>query len=102
LEKVRILRKKKTTSDVRRRNCRTRLIVEGYHVPYAYVKPSWPSAGDLPGAIRLAFTNGAIGGLALGFVYWRSGGNLVVAIGLHALIDLIPATRLMARMLGVT
>ena len=38
--------------------------------------------------------NGVIGGLALGLVYWRSHHNLIAAIGLHACIDLIPATRL--------
>jgi membrane protease YdiL (CAAX protease family) len=69
-----------------------------YHVPYAYLKPSWPSAGDLPAAMQLAATNGVIGGLALGVVYWRSNGNLVAAIVLHALIDLIPATRLLVRL----
>jgi membrane protease YdiL (CAAX protease family) len=70
-----------------------------YHVPYAYLNPSWPSAGDLPAAARLALANGVIGGLALGFVFRRSGENLIAAIGLHALIDLIPATRLVARLL---
>jgi membrane protease YdiL (CAAX protease family) len=65
-----------------------------YHVPYAYLKPSWPSAGDAAAALRLAAANGVIGGLALGLVYWRSHHNLIAAIGLHACIDLIPATRL--------
>jgi membrane protease YdiL (CAAX protease family) len=70
-----------------------------YHVPYAYLNPAWPSAGDLPAAVRLAAVNGLVGGLALGTVYWRSGGNLVAAIVLHALIDLVPVTRLMVRLI---
>jgi len=71
-----------------------------YHVPYAYLSPSWPSAGDLPRALQLAAVNGALGGVVLGAVFWRSRGNLVAAILLHALIDLVPATRLVGRLLG--
>jgi membrane protease YdiL (CAAX protease family) len=69
-----------------------------YHVPYAYLKPSWPSAGDLSQAFQLAAANGVIGGLALGVVYWRSRRNLLAPMLLHALIDLIPATRLVHRL----
>ncbi len=65
-----------------------------YHVPYAYLNPAWPSAGDFPAALRVAAINGGVGGAALGLVYWRSGNNLVAAVLLHAGIDLIPATRL--------
>lgn len=36
---------------------------------------------------------GLPGGVTLGLVYWRSGRNLVATITLHALIDLVPATR---------
>jgi membrane protease YdiL (CAAX protease family) len=70
-----------------------------YHVPYAYLNPSWPSAGDGAAAVRLAAANGVVGGLALGFVYWRSRHSLVAAICLHACIDLVPATRLVHRLL---
>jgi membrane protease YdiL (CAAX protease family) len=65
-----------------------------YHVPFAYLNPAWPSAGDISGAVQLAAVNGSLTGLALGVVYWRSGRNLFAAILLHALIDLVPATRL--------
>ena len=73
-----------------------------YHVPYAYLKPSWPSAGDFPGAIQLAAANGGIGGIALGLVYWRSRRNLLAVVLLHACIDLIPATRLVHRLVTGT
>ncbi len=63
-----------------------------YHLPYAYANPAWPSAGNLAAAVRLATVNGLLGGLVLGTVFWRSR-NLVAAICLHALINLIPATR---------
>jgi len=36
--------------------------------------------------------------LALGLVFWRSRGNLLAAILLHPLIDLVPATLLVARL----
>jgi membrane protease YdiL (CAAX protease family) len=69
-----------------------------YHVPYAYLKPSWPSYGHFGEAFQLAAANGLIGGLALGFVYWRSERNLLASICLHALINLMPAIRLLARL----
>ena len=72
-----------------------------YHIPYAYLKPSWPSFGDFEAAVRLAFANGGVGGFALGFVYLRGRGNLLAPIVLHAFIDLIPATRLVARLAGI-
>jgi membrane protease YdiL (CAAX protease family) len=71
-----------------------------YHVPYAYLKPSWPSAGDFPRALQLAAVNGGVGGIALGFVYWRSRRNLIAVVLLHACIDLIPATRLVHRLVS--
>jgi membrane protease YdiL (CAAX protease family) len=70
-----------------------------YHIPYAYLKPSWPSVGDLSAAVQLAVANGLPTGLALGVVYSRSKRNLAAAILLHALIDLAPATRLVHAML---
>lgn len=71
-----------------------------YHVPYAYLKSSWPSAGDLPRALQLAAVNGTLTGLALGGVYWRSRRNLLAAIVLHGFIDLIPATRLVHHLIS--
>jgi membrane protease YdiL (CAAX protease family) len=68
-----------------------------YHVPYAYLRPGWGANGDLSDAVGLAITNGLLGGLPLGIVYWRSG-NLWCAITLHAAIDLIPAMRLVGAM----
>ena len=68
-----------------------------YHVPYAYLKPSWPSAGNLPAALAAAIANGGIGGAAMSWVFWRSRGNLLACIVLHALIDLAPAVRLVHR-----
>lgn len=68
-----------------------------YHVPYAYLKPSWPSAGNLPAALAAAIANGGIGGAAMSWVFWRSRGNLLGCIVLHALIDLAPAVRLVHR-----
>jgi protein-S-isoprenylcysteine O-methyltransferase Ste14/membrane protease YdiL (CAAX protease family) len=67
-----------------------------YHVPYTYLNPSWPSAGHLGPAIQLAAANGLVAGAVIGAVYWRSGRNLFAAMVLHACVDLIPATRLMA------
>lgn len=64
-----------------------------YHVPYAYLNPSWPSAGHFAAAIQLALANGAVTGLVLGTVHWRTGHNLLASIALHGPIDLIPASR---------
>ncbi len=62
-----------------------------YHVPYAYLNPNWPSYGDLAGALQAGLANGILGGVVLGVVYVLAGGNLVVAIIVHALIDVFPA-----------
>jgi len=70
-----------------------------YHVPYAYLVSTWPSAGDLGAALRTAMANGLVGGVPLGFVFWRSGRNLAAVMVLHAAIDLIPATVLLGRLL---
>jgi membrane protease YdiL (CAAX protease family) len=69
-----------------------------YHLPYAYLHPSWPSFGRFSEACLTAAANGAITGLALGFVFWRSRRNLAAAVCLHALIDLVPATKLVHRL----
>jgi membrane protease YdiL (CAAX protease family) len=61
-----------------------------YHVPYAYLNPNWPSAGDLPAAFRVAMVEGSLGGLVLGgaYVLWKR--NLLACIVLHGMIDAVP------------
>jgi membrane protease YdiL (CAAX protease family) len=63
-----------------------------YHVPYAYLNPHWPSAGNLLHAFQLATVNGALGGIVLGLVYVKSGRNLLAVILLHAMVDWVPGT----------
>jgi membrane protease YdiL (CAAX protease family) len=67
-----------------------------YHLPYGYLDPSSSSVGHLGAAIQFAVVNGLLPGAVIGLVYWRTGRNLLAAVVLHAFIDLIPATRLMA------
>lgn len=67
-----------------------------YHLPYAYLNPAWPSAGHLGQAIQMAAANGLLAGAVIGAVFWRCGRNLFAAMLLHAFVDLIPATRLVA------
>ncbi len=62
-----------------------------YHLPYAYLKPSWPTYGDLGSAFIAAMSNGILGGLILGGVYVLARSNLVAVILVHALIDVFPA-----------
>jgi membrane protease YdiL (CAAX protease family) len=61
-----------------------------YHVPYAYLNPNWPTAGDLPAAFRVAMVEGALGGIILGaaYVFWKR--NLLACIVLHGMIDAVP------------
>lgn len=66
-----------------------------YHVPYAFLNPMWPSAGDWALAFRAAFTNGMMGGIVLGTLYARSGRNLVPCIVLHSMINAAPAMSLL-------
>ena len=61
-----------------------------YHVPYAYLNPSWPSHGDLPRAFTAAMVQGGIGGLIVGTVYAKSRQNLLAPILVHALINTVP------------
>jgi len=63
-----------------------------YHVPYAYLNPAWPSAGDLGHAVQLAFANGVPGGVIIGLLFIRSRHNLTAPILVHAAVDWIPAT----------
>jgi len=67
------------------------LLFSVYHVPYAYLNPNWPSAGDLPAAIQSAFVQGIPGGLILGWLYLRSDRNLFACVALHSLINWFPA-----------
>jgi membrane protease YdiL (CAAX protease family) len=69
-----------------------------YHVPYAYLNPFWPSAGDLSEALRLAFTNGLMGGIVLGIVFIRARSTLFPCILVHAAVDWMPVIRLLGRM----
>ncbi len=62
-----------------------------YHLPYAYLNPHWPSAGDLGAAFQAAMVNGMLGGVVLGAVYVFARGNLLAPVIVHALIDLFPA-----------
>jgi membrane protease YdiL (CAAX protease family) len=61
-----------------------------YHVPYAYLNPNWPSAGDWGAAWQAALGQGIPGGLILGGVYLWSKQNLFSAVVLHSLINSIP------------
>jgi membrane protease YdiL (CAAX protease family) len=62
-----------------------------YHVPYAYLNPAWPSAGDMVHAVQLSFVNGVPVGLIIGALYVRSRYNLIAPILVHAAVDWIPA-----------
>ena len=68
-----------------------------YHVPYAYLNPHWPSAGNLTHAVQLATINGGLGGIVLGLVYVKSGRNLLAVILLHAMVDWVPGTLMVSR-----
>jgi membrane protease YdiL (CAAX protease family) len=61
-----------------------------YHVPYAYLNPNWPTAGDFGAAFRVGMTEGLLGGLILGsgYVLWKR--NLLACIVLHGMIDAVP------------
>jgi len=72
----------------------TSVLFSLYHVPYAFLNPNWPSAGDLGLAFRAAFANGLMGGIVLGVLYTRSGRNLVPCIVLHSMINAAPAMTL--------
>jgi membrane protease YdiL (CAAX protease family) len=62
-----------------------------YHLPYAYLNPQWPSHGDWSAAFVSAMGQGVAGGLVLGFVFERSGRNLLASVSVHALINVFPA-----------
>jgi len=60
-----------------------------YHVPYAYLNPNWPTAGDFPAALQLGMVEGGLGGIILGgaYVLWKR--NLLACIVLHGMIDAV-------------
>lgn len=62
-----------------------------YHLPYAYLNPSWPSYGDWGAAWVAALGQGVPGGLILGALYVVSRGNLLACVVLHSLINAAPA-----------
>lgn len=62
-----------------------------YHLPYAYLNPNWPSAGDWGAAWVAALGQGIPGGLILGAVYLAAGRNLLAPAVVHALINTLPA-----------
>jgi membrane protease YdiL (CAAX protease family) len=72
-----------------------------YHVPYAYLAGTWPSAGDLGHAFRLALVNGLLGGVALGVVFVRAQGSLVPSMLLHAAVNWIPVIRILSSWFGL-
>lgn len=61
-----------------------------YHVPFAYLNPNWPTAGDFPAALQLGMVEGGLGGVILGVAYvlWKR--NLLACIVLHGMIDAVP------------
>lgn len=63
-----------------------------YHLPYAYLNPRWPSAGDWGAAWSAAMGQGVVGGLILGTVYLVAKRNLLAPVIVHALINALPAT----------
>jgi membrane protease YdiL (CAAX protease family) len=63
-----------------------------YHLPYAYLNPAWPSAGDWSAAWAAALGQGIPGGLVLGVVYLMAGRNLLAPVIVHACINAFPAT----------
>ena len=62
-----------------------------YHLPYAFLSPSWPSKGDFPAALASALSQGGVAGLILGWLYVRSGRNLIACVVAHSLINTLPA-----------
>jgi len=71
-----------------------------YHLPYAYLNPNWPSAGDWSAALIASLGQGIAGGLILGGLFLYSGRNLYMPILLHAFVDLLPAAVLLKFSVG--
>jgi membrane protease YdiL (CAAX protease family) len=66
-----------------------------YHLPYAYLNPRWPSAGDWGDAFAASLGQGIPGGLILGGLFLRGRKNLLGPIILHACVDLLPAATML-------
>lgn len=64
-----------------------------YHFPYVYFLSSSNLRGHALGALGECGMD-ALGGLAIGLVYWRSRKNLLAAALTHVLIDALPALTL--------
>lgn len=71
-----------------------------YHLPYAYLNPNWPSAGDWPAAFAAALGQGIPMGLILGGLFLYTGKNLYMPILLHACVDLLPAALMLKVSIG--
>lgn len=69
----------------------TAILFGVYHLPYAYLNPRWPSAGDWSAAWTAALGNGVPGGLMLGALYVVSRENLLACVLLHSLMNAAPA-----------
>jgi membrane protease YdiL (CAAX protease family) len=63
-----------------------------YHLPYAYLNPRWPSAGNWGEAWAAAMGQGVVGGLVLGVVFLGARRNLLAPAVVHACINAFPAT----------
>ena len=61
-----------------------------YHFPYAYLNPNWSSHGHVLLALGECGMD-AVAGLLLGFVYWKSGRNLLASVAMHTIFDALPA-----------
>ena len=71
-----------------------------YHVPYAYLNPNWPSAGNWSEAWMSALGQGIPGGLILGGLFLYTGKNLYMPILFHACVDVLPAALMLKVSLG--
>lgn len=65
-----------------------------YHLPYAYLNPNWPSAGDFPAALIQSIIEAFPIGILLGCVYLWTRRNLLACAVLHAMINTLPAMTL--------
>jgi membrane protease YdiL (CAAX protease family) len=72
----------------------TSLLFGIYHLPYAYLHPSWPSNGDWGAALTSALGQGIPAGIVLGVLYARTQNNLLACIVLHSFINVLPAMTL--------
>lgn len=71
----------------------TSFIFAIYHIPYAYLK--WPSKGNWPDSLSMAFGQAIPIGLVLGTVFVLSRKNLFACVLLHSMINALPAMSLL-------